>query len=200
MKKRLVCIVEGRGELKAIPNLCARIFEQHLNTFDWIVHDPPIRNPRDRLVDQARKSPMRSCNREGLRRLVLLARQQKADSVLVLCDSDDDCPAKWGPDATQVINGHLPGGAVMALREYETWLLLNYTDAQLRETGIKEPEFKRGAKEALAKLVPGYLPTTHQLTETRKLNIARVRQVSDSFDKLVRILAHISGTTPPARQ
>ena len=87
----------------------------------------------------------------------------------------------------------------MALREYETWLLWDYQDEELARVGASAPERKRGAKELLAKLVPGYLPTVHQLKETQKLDIARVRKRSASFDKLVRVLADISGTFPPAR-
>lgn len=87
----------------------------------------------------------------------------------------------------------------MALREYETWLLWNYQDEELARVGAPAPEKRRGAKEVMAKLVPGYLPTVHQLTETRKLDIAWVRKRSASFDKLVRVLADVSGTVPPAR-
>jgi hypothetical protein len=119
--------------------------------------------------------------------------------VLVLCDADDDCPVVWGPDARRVITSLSKGDAVMGVREYETWLLFNHTDAQLARVGVPEPERKRGAKEALAKLVPGYLPTTHQLRETQKLDIVQVRKRSDSFDKLVRVLAAISGAELPAR-
>ncbi|WP_257458400.1 DUF4276 family protein [Archangium lipolyticum] len=198
--KKLVCIVEGKGEVGAVPNLCMRILRQHLNDFEWVVDNAPIRHPRGKLVDEKKRSPQRTCQEEGLRRAIQLAKQtRKANAVLVLCDADDDCPATWGPDAARVVSSLSLGGAVMALREYETWLLLNYTDEQLAGAGAPEPERKRGAKEALARLVPSYLPTTHQLRETQKLDIARVRKRSDSFDKLVRVLASISGTTPPAR-
>jgi hypothetical protein len=197
--KRLVCIVEGKGEKKALPNLCMRIFRQYLGTDEWVVDAEPIRQPRGKLVDESRKSPHRPCHAEGLGNAIRLARQRKADAVLVLCDADDDCPVAWGPDAARALNTLLPGGAVMALREYETWLLFNFTDEQLVRAGAPKPEAKRGAKEVLAKLVPGYLPTTHQLEQTRRLDIARVRSRSDSFDKLVRVLATLSGTVPPER-
>ena len=42
MKRRLVCIVEGQGEVAAIPNLCARILN-HLGVSDWVVGRDPIR-------------------------------------------------------------------------------------------------------------------------------------------------------------
>lgn len=199
--KRLVCIIEGHGEVEAVPNLCMRILRQYLGDQEWFVDKQALRHPRGNLVDQSNKQdPRKPCHETGLKRLVELAwRSRKADAVLVLCDSDDDCPAVWGPDALRVIRPLRPGGAVMALREYETWLLWNYQDEELARAGAPAPERRRGAKELLARLVPGYLPTVHQLAETRKLDIARVRERSASFDKLVRVLADISGTSPPAR-
>lgn len=198
--KRLVCVVEGRGEVAAIPNLCMRILRQYLLDTAWMVDQDPIRQPRGKLVDETVRSPLRRCHADGLRRAVLLARQtRRADAVLILCDADDDCPATWGPDAARAIQVLMPGDAVMAVREYETWLLLNFTEDELRRAGVAAAESKRGAKEALRRLVPGYLPTTHQLAETRRLDIARVRKRSESLDKLVRALATISGRPLPAR-
>lgn len=198
--KRLVCIVEGKGEVTAIPNLCSRILRHYLNDVAWIVDQDPIRQPRGKLVDEKSKSRLRGCHADGVRRAVLLARQtRRADAVLVLCDADDDCPATWGPDAARVVTGFMLGDAVMAVCEYETWLLLNFAEEAVRRAGVRTPESKRGAKEALARLVPGYLPTTHQLSETRKIDIALVRSRSDSFDKLVRALATISGMPLPDR-
>ncbi|WP_437624433.1 hypothetical protein [Sorangium sp. So ce1151] len=198
--KRLVCIVEGKGEVAAFPNLCMRILRQYLGDCAWVVDKDPIRRPRGRLVDGKGQSPLRVCHADGVHDAVLLARQsRRADAVLVLCDADDDCPATWGPDAARVVKGLMPGDAVMAVCEYETWLLLNFAEEAVRRAGVRTPESKRGAKEALEKLVPGYLPTTHQLSETRKIDVALVRSRSDSFDKLVRALATISGMPLPAR-
>jgi hypothetical protein len=197
--KRLVCIVEGEGEVRAVPALCMRILRQYLNDSDWLVNEPAIRHPRGRLVNESIKSPKRPCHSEGLHKAIMLARSQRADALLVLCDADDDSPIEWEPDAQKLVNTLIQGGAVMAVREYETWLLFNHPEDQLASAGAPEPERKRGAKEILARLVPGYLPSTHQLTETRRLDIARVRKRSDSFNKLVLLLARLSGITAPAR-
>ncbi|WP_437725865.1 hypothetical protein [Sorangium sp. So ce861] len=197
--KRLVCIVEGRGEVDAIPNLCMRILRQCLLDTTWIVDQHPIRHPRSQLVNERDRSPLRRCHADGLRRAVQLARSRGAHAVLALCDADDDCPATWGPDAARAIQVLMPGDAVMAVREYETWLLLNHAQEELRRAGAPMVESKRGAKEVLRRLVPGYLPTTHQLSETRKIDIALVRGRSDSFDKLVRALATIAGMPLPDR-
>jgi len=189
--KRLVCIVEGRGEVAAVPQLCVSVF-QYLGVADWSVDKAPIRQPRGSLVDERIKSPRRPSRPEGIARAATLAMQRRADAALVICDADDDCPATWGPHALGAIPPPLPAAAVMASREYETWLLHDLSDA-------KGVESKRGAKEALRRLVPSYEPTTHQLLLTRKLDVPRVRARSDSFDKLVRDLARLCGVKPPKR-
>ena len=87
----------------------------------------------------------------------------------------------------------------MIVREYEGWLLHTFDEQQLAAIGVPAPDKVRGAKEKLKQLVPGYKPTTHQLEITRQIDIERLRQNSDSFDKLVRALAGIFGTSAPAR-
>ncbi len=196
--KRLVCIVEGKGEVAAIPSLCARIL-QHLGAEHWIVDQAPIRQPRGKLVDESVRSPGRPCNAEGVRRAVAMARARPADAVLVLCDADDDCPAIWGPDTVKHLVAPTRGAAVMAQREYEAWLLLSYTEQQRKAARVRNPELIRDAKGELRKLIPGYLPTVHQLAATRSLDVSRVRASSDSFDKLVRAIGNLCGVKPPSR-
>jgi len=195
--KRLVCIVEGKGEVQAVPNLCWSIF-RYLGVGDWIVDKDPIKQPRSKLVDERVPSPRRPCHRDGIERAVALARARRANAALILCDADDDCPATWGPDALRAIPSFLEGAAVMASREYETWLLESFSDEDRERAKITNADLrKRDAKGVLEKLVPGYLPTTHQLAISRGLDITRVRSRSDSFDKLVRDLARLCGTKPP---
>ncbi len=189
---RLVCIVEGKGEVAAIPSLCIRVM-QHLGIEGWIVDKEPIRQPRSSLVDGRQPGPKRPCREEGVIRALKLARARQANAVLLLCDEDDDCAATWGPDATAVMSRMVSGMAVMAVREYETWLLLARDDISLGAAGIHRPERIRDAKKALALLVPGYLPTTHQLSETRGIDMAFLRSRSESFDKLVRSIATLCG-------
>lgn len=183
--KRLVCVVEGKGEVAAVPRLCARILE-YLKIADWYVDEDPIRQPRGQLVDMKGTSERRKCLARGVDRAVGLAMKRKPQAVLVLCDSDDACAAVWGPDAAAVVSARVVGGAVMAVREYEAWLLGGRSVADLERLRLKNPEAVRDAKGRLARLVPGYLPTTHQLDQTRTLDIAVARERCPSFDKLVR--------------
>lgn len=190
--KRLVCVVEGHGEVEAIPDLCARILA-HLDVRGWFVDPDPVRQPRSRLVDEAAPSPLRPANQDGLRRAVALAKARPADGVLVLCDSDDDCAAHWGQSAEEHF-GDPRVGAVMAIREFETWLLSRFSRAELSKVRVTGAIVqKRDAKGALAKLIPGYKPSTHQLPVTRGLDIERARTQQPSFDKMVRTVERICG-------
>jgi hypothetical protein len=198
MARRLVCVVEGKGDVEALPNLCSRV-RDYLGASDWFVDPQPVRQPRGALVDEARPSPNRPCRSDGAGRAVQLALRRPADGILLTCDADDDCPAVWGPSAKAIVTQRARGDAVMVVREYEGWLLHSFDRGELAKAGITDPERIRGAKEKLRKLVPGYKPTTHQLEITRKIDIERLRRASDSFDKLVRSLATIFGVTPPDR-
>lgn len=197
--QRLTCIVEGQGDVLAFPNLCARII-QYLKVNNWFVDSDPIKQPRSRLVDESTPGPGRHSNQDGIARVLRLAAARRADGVLIACDSDDDCAGTWGPHAASVIVAKgTVGIAVMAVREYESWLLWSFSKESRETARIFSPETVRDAKGALARLVPRYLPTVHQLKLTRTINIAQVRKDSDSFDKLVRGLAQLFSVVPPPR-
>jgi len=194
---RLVCIVEGEGEVAAIPNLCVRIMA-NLGVQDWVVDPDPIRRKRSALVDARQPKPRRPCREDEVLKAMTLAlrRPRPANAVLLLCDEDEDCAATWGPDATRVMNRLGAGAAVMAVPEYESWLLLNRSDAELKAAGVALPLVGRGAKSTMRKIVPDYSPTVHQLAETRRINIAFLRGRSASFDKLVRCIDALCGPIP----
>lgn len=193
---RLVCVVEGQGEVEAVPILCARILTR-LEAYTWFVDKHPVRQPRSRLVDQIVPSRRRTAFVDGLERAVALAVNRPADGVLVMCDSDDDCPAVWGPFATQAIRQIANGAAVMAVREYEAWLITSIVRSGA--VGHRPIESVRGAKEQLKRVIGDYRPTQDQARLTRELNIDTVWSLSDSFDKLVRTIAAIVGAAVPQR-
>jgi hypothetical protein len=195
--KKLVCVVEGKGDVDAVPLLCERI-RVSLHAWGWRVAAHAVRQQRSRLVDHKVASPERPPNADGLTRAVVLARQ-RADAVLVLCDSDDDCPATWGPAARVLARKLTVSEAVMVVREYETWLLHACSQGDLERHGIREVETRRGAKELLRRIVENYQPTTHQVARTKAMDLDRVRARSDSFDKLVRALGTLFGVSTPPR-
>lgn len=134
---RLVCIVEGEGEVAAIPNLCVRIMA-HLGVHGWVVDPDPIRRKRSALVDARQPKPKRPCREDEVLKAMTLAlrRPRPANAVLLLCDEDEDCAAIWGPDATRVMNKLGAGAAVIVVPEYEAWLLLSHSDAELQAARV----------------------------------------------------------------
>jgi hypothetical protein len=203
--RRLVCVIEGHGERDAAPVLCNRVMRGLLHVNDWYVDEDPVRHPRSLLVDEKGAAPRRPPNLDprGLPRALALAAARDPAAILVLCDADDDCPVTWGPAVPSTVlakRGPIPARGVMACREYESWLLWAFPAAEQERAKAVNPESApRDAKKALEKLVPGYTPPTHQLEQTRRLDLAAVWALSDSFDKFVRSIAVLLQVSPPAR-
>lgn len=110
-------IVEGHGEVAALPVLLRRLCEWCTPHVQVDVPNP-IRVHRDRFLNRE----------EEFRRHLLLAAQKCGDDgwVLVLLDADDDCPAELGEQilrhAQQYI-AHRRVSVVLANREYEAWFI-----------------------------------------------------------------------------
>ena len=196
--QRLVCVVEGKGDVQAIPRLCARILAS-IGASRWYVDESPIRRPRSQLVDERMDSPARPCRVDSLRKAYAIAEARKPNAVLFVCDSDDDCPSVWASSVMETLGRDQPSAAVMAVREFECWLLWSCDQATLTKIRASNPERIRNAKGKLEQLIPGYAPTTHQLELTRQMDLARVRKHSRSFDKLVRTLGALCRIPVPTR-
>lgn len=182
--KRLHAVVEGHGDVEALPCLLGRVLG-HLGRRGWSVNKTASRLPRTQLVDATVPSPLRPPLQTGIARSIGVALAARATAVVIVVDADDDCPRAFGPEARSRIEHRLPAAAVMAVCEFETWLLLSFSAVDLRRAGVRNPT-RRDAKSELRKLVPGYAPTIHQLDLARQVDIERLRRASDSFDKLVR--------------
>lgn len=113
----VAAIVEGHGEVAALPVLLRRLCEWY--TPHVRVNVPnPIRVHRDRFLNRE----------EEFRRHLLLAAQKCGDDgwVLVLLDADDDCPAKLGERIlrhAQKYIAHRRISVVLANHEYEAWFI-----------------------------------------------------------------------------
>jgi hypothetical protein len=177
----------------AITNLCSRVL-QLVNATDWFADGDPVRQPRGRLV-QRDGTP----NVEGIEKAVELAARRPCDGVLLLCDQDDDCPATWARAALADVQARVPWAPVMAVREYESWILAGYSAEVLGKHGISRPEGPRDAKGSLRRLYQGYRPALHQLEVTRALRLEVAWSQSDSFDKLVRSVAGLARVLTPMR-
>jgi Domain of unknown function (DUF4276) len=113
----IACIVEGDGEVAALPVLLRRIGALHTPD-QWVDVLPPIRVRRDRFLNKE----------DEFRRQLLLASSKCGASgwILVLLDADDDCPAELGArilERSRQVVAHHRISVVLANREYESWFV-----------------------------------------------------------------------------
>ena len=186
---RIVPIVEGHGEVEAVPILLRRIAAtvRPAAAVDVL---SPIRIDRSKIV----KPP------ELERAVDLAARRTGADGrILILLDADDDCPARLAAELLQRARAARTDRAirvVLAKTEYEAWFLAAASSiAGQRNIAVDaaapaDPEAVRGAKEWLARRMPPgrkYRPTLHQAALTKLFDLDAAR-AAPSFDKLWRDL------------
>jgi len=119
----LACIVEGHGEVKALPLLLRRLaYGEHR----YDLHIPrPIRVPKSKIVRAAGTLDPQELAR-ALKLALLKLGSRKNAAVLVLLDADDACPADLGPDLQHLASRTRPDvltRVVLAKREYEAWLV-----------------------------------------------------------------------------
>lgn len=178
-------IVEGHGEVEAVPILLRRLRDE-AKAFE-IEIGRPIRRPASDLI-----------RKEGIQRAVQLARlQSECGAILVLFDSEDSCPKELAPRlqrwASEAAVG-IPCGVVLAHREYEAWFLASLNSLR-GKCGIREdaepfpfPEGPRGAKEAVeSQMRPSasYDEIVDQPSLTAQFDMAMAFRGSRSFRKLV---------------
>ncbi len=183
---RIASIVEGYGEVEALPVLLRRLGE-------WKTPDlyaqvlPPIRVARDRFL-----------NKPGeFRRHLLLAAEKCGENgwILILLDADDDCPAELGRQTLEKardIAPHRRISVVLANREYEAWFLaaaesLNGCRGFLvEELGEFDAEQPRNAKGWMGERMASgtYRETTDQPAFSAKIDLDQAFNRSRSFRKL----------------
>jgi hypothetical protein len=194
----LSAIVEGHGDVRAVPFLLRRI-QQSVRPDLTLNVLRPWRIGRCKLV------------RPGeIERTVQLA-ARKAPSpraILILVDADDDPPCILGPGLlarAREARRDVPIGVVLAKREYEAWFLAAIDSISghrgLREdvASIPQPESVRDAKGLLTSSMKGtraYSEVLDQPALTAVFDMELARKRSDSFDKcwreVVRLLESAS--------
>ena len=192
MTVQVVCIVEGYGEVEAVPILIRRIAESLYPGVD-VVTPRPIRVSRHKVVKAGE-----------LEQVVKLAALNIGGqgAIFILLDGDDDCPAHLGPElrlrALQV-HDNLPIAVVLAKHEFEAWFLAA-AESLRGQRGLRNnlqapsnPEEIRGAKEWLSQQVEGdrtYSPRLDQLGLTARFDLEQARR-ADSFDKCYRDIVYL---------
>ena len=192
MTVKIGCIVEGHGEMEAVPVLIRRIAWDLYPELPIIV-ERPIRAPRNLVVKAD----------ELERRVELAARKIGGQgAIFIILDSEDDCPAELGPEllrrASQT-REDLPIAVVIANREFEAWFLAA-AESLRGKRGLKnnihppnDPEAIRGAKEWLDRRMENnesYSETTDQPAFTELFNLDQARS-TDSFDKCYRDIVRL---------
>jgi hypothetical protein len=192
-------IVEGHGEVQAVPILLRRILRELAPALNPSLLTPH-RVPRGQLV-----------TREGLGRAIeLMARKVGDDGrILVLLDADDDLPCVLGPRLLEQARTCRPDrdiSVVIAKREYEAWFLASAESLRGQRRLPEDlapppaPENVRDAKGWLGeRMLDGYSETVDQPALTSLFDLTAARR-SDSFDKLFREVGRLFGLPIPPRQ
>lgn len=185
--QRIASIVEGHGDVKAVPILLRRIV-QRLSPGSAVNILKPIRVGRYKVLKPG----------ELERAVELAARQTGAGGcILILLDADDDCPAELGPRLlARAANarGDRNIRVVLAKSEYEAWFLaaagsiVGHRGIGPLPAPLSDPESVRDAKGWLTALLPSgqsYRETLDQPALTAIFDLDAARG-SPSFDKLWR--------------
>ena len=192
MTVQISCIVEGHGEVAAAPTLIHRIAKNLYPELE-IRMPPPIRVSRDKVVKAG----------ELERRVELASRKIGGQgAILILLDSDDDCPAQLGPKLlfrALEVRKDLPIAVVLAKYEFEAWFLAA-AESLRGQNGLSKnlqvpnnPGAIRGAKEWLSQQMEGagtYSPTVDQPALTARFDFNQARR-TDSFDKCYRDIVRL---------
>jgi hypothetical protein len=197
-------IVEGHGEVPALPLLLRRIAGECFGIWNVpILH--PGRYPASRLL---RKEDGNWVPGPDFPKAGQHARNEGATCILTLLDLDDDCPKEVVESVLPALSnssGLDPSYLVFAKCEFEAWFL---AAAESLENDVlpfpADPEAVRGAKGALERHLQLEFPydeRTDQPRYSNRINLALVYQRSRSFRKLVkdfRLLLEHCGLQPLA--
>ena len=189
---KIGCIVEGQGDVAAVPVLIRRIAAQRYP--ELVIDIPrPIRVNRNQVVRP-----------DKLEQEVELAAQKISGkgAIFILLDSDDDCPAELGPSLLQRVSQvfrNVPIAVVLAKYEFESWFLAA-AESLRGIRGLKSninppnnPEAIRGAKEWFHQRMQSgktYRETSDQPAFAALFDIEQARQ-ADSFDKCYRDIVRL---------
>lgn len=178
-------IVEGEGEVAALPVLLRRLNEWRTPGL-YVQVSPPIRVKRDRFLNRD----------DEFRRHVLLAAAKSGPSgwVLILLDADDDCPAALGRATLEraCLITDRPLSVVIANREFEAWFIASarslhgYRRFACESCEAIEAEVPRDAKGWMAERMSDrtYRPTTDQPSFAARMDLQQAFDGSRSFRKL----------------
>ena len=196
---RIATIVEGYGEVAALPTLLERIWYELIGGEYLEILRPPIRQPRNKLAQNKDDALSRAVELAASKLIHTQSMMSDPELILVLIDADKDPPCLLGPTLLKVAHqarGDKNISCVIANVEYETWFVASAEsltsdldlsgDADLPE----DPESLRLGKGWIEKRFRGvkYSERVDQPKMTAKMDLNLCRGKSPSFDKLCRDL------------
>jgi hypothetical protein len=185
--RKIVPIVEGDGEVDALPKLLSRLLVD-LNSWDLLSARPRNAHGRTNLTKPG-----------GIESFLRLAeREPDCAGTLVLVDADEDCAYQLGRTlAARCLQAgpKFPSVVVCAKCEYEAWFLASIQSiASARQHDMPEDlifegdsEAVRNAKAWLSKQMSSgrmYKETSDQASMSTLLDFAIARNRSRSFRRL----------------
>lgn len=183
-------IVEGQGEVRALPILLRRLGELYFPDC-YLKIPPPHRLPRGKIINRP----------DEFSRAIQLAAAKGQDPtrafIIVLLDSDDDCPADIGPELAQTAKASRSDFLItisLAVREFESWVLasastLNGIHDLPQQLPVPDnPESIRNAKGWIKdkRSQKTYSETIDQPKFTSHIDIEVARKSSASFDRFCK--------------
>ena len=203
--RRIVPIVEGHGEVRAVPSLIRRWLRHRRLHRTFVVPDLAI-NAKGSGRLKAAYDRMRHI---GIEHYVSAALGYGPDAIVVVLDADDECLDRplgngLGPELlgrARAVANDTPLAVVVANREYEAWFLASLTSIRAADllpnhTRLANPlaaEGPRDCKGLIAQLLDcPYEETLHQLALTHGITFSpRAKFRSPSYGKLLRDLERL---------
>jgi hypothetical protein len=196
----IVSIVEGHGEVRALPILLRRLAQAH-GIHDLAVPEP-IRMRKDRFLRRS----------EEFSRMLALAAAKAGPGggILIVVDADDDCPVELAADIARRADVQLDGrsvGVVVANREYEAWLIAGADSLASRRNldadlaAPNDPEAIRDAKGWLSQRMGQnrYHEVVDQPALTAVFDIPAAVTTSRSLRKLIATVDRMLGVCSPGK-
>ena len=189
---KIMTLVEGPGDIDAVPGLLYNILHQRHQWWDWQVAPPKQVRGLGAL-------------KKRLDRLMIYSeREVEGGGILILLDLDDGCPKTEALNLAQQIrslNLSCPVAIVFACREYEAWFLASLStiakNTEILPTDLKyegNVEAIRGVKGWLTRQMPpgrAYKETTHQKVFTNLMDLDLAYQCSRSFQRLCNAIEEL---------